>query len=92
MCWPPDLIYRLAGIVVGSRSRTYVSKEVVLPAGATLGTASGSGRGSGWASLDVNREDSVRMALVTDMQKSALAPVAVSSCDHYTGEFNMFIA
>ena len=66
-------------------------KEVVMPAGATLGTASGSGRGSGWARLHVNRGDPVEMALAVDLQKSALAHVAVSSCGKYTGQFNMFV-
>ena len=67
-------------------------KEVVLPAGATRGTDSGRGRGSGWASLDVNREDPVEMALAADLQRSALSKVAASSCGKYTGQFNMFVA
>ena len=79
------------GIVVGSRSGTYVFKEVVMSAGATLGTASGVWRGLGWAGLDVNREDPVEMTLAADLQKSALAHVAVSSCGKYTGQFNMFV-
>ncbi len=61
-------------------------------AGATLGNASGGGQGSGWAHLDVNREDPVEMALAADLQKSALTHVAVSSCGKYTGQFNMFVA
>jgi hypothetical protein len=35
--------------------------------------------------MDVNREDLVEMALAADLQKSALAHVAVSSCGKYTG-------
>ena len=86
MCWPSGLISRPAGIVVVSCSGTDVFKEVALPAGATLGTASGVGRGSGWARLDVNRVDPVDMAL------AALTHVAVSSCGKYTGQFNMLVA
>ena len=63
-----------------------------MPAGATRGTDSGRGRGSGWASLDVNREDPVEMALAANLQRSALSKVAASSCDKYTGQFNMFVA
>ena len=67
-------------------------KKVVLSTGATLGTARGSGRGSGWDRLRVNREDPVEMALAADLQKSALAHVAVSSSGKYTSQFNMFVA
>ena len=63
-----------------------------MPAGASRGIASGSGRGSGWARLDVNREDPAEMALAADLQKSALAHVAESSCGKYTGQFNMFVS
>ena len=63
-----------------------------MPAGAALGTDRVYGRGSGWARLDENREDSVEMALTADLQRSALAQVAVSSCGKYTGQFNMFVA
>ena len=85
LCWPSGLISRPAGIVAKSRSEKDVYKEVVLPARAALGIASGSVRGSGWARMDVNREDLVEMALAADLQKSALAHVAVSSCGKYTG-------
>ena len=83
--WPSGLISRPVGISAGSRSRTGVFTEVVLPAGAARGTDSGCGRGSGWARLDVNREDPVEMALAADLQRSALAHVAESSCKTYTG-------
>jgi hypothetical protein len=59
--------------------------------GATLDTASGSGRGSGWARLNVSRADPVVMALAADLHRSALSHVAVPSCGNYTGQFNMFV-
>jgi len=70
---------------------TDVFKEDVIPAGAARGTDRVRGRGSGWARMDVNREDPVDMALAADLQRSALAQVAVSSCGKQTGQFNMFV-
>jgi hypothetical protein len=67
-------------------------KEVVLPAGAAYDTASGCGRGSGWARLYVNRVDPVKMTLAADLQKSVLAHTTVSSCGKYTRQFHMFAA
>ncbi len=40
----------------------------------------------------VNWTDPVELALVVDLQKSALDHVAESSCDIYTSQFNMFVA
>ncbi len=62
-----------------------------MPTGAARGTDSGCGRGSGCARMNVNREDPVEMALAADLQQSALAQVAVSSCGKYTGQFDMFV-
>ncbi len=42
--------------------------------------------------MDVNREDPVDLALASDLQKSALAHVAESSCGKYTCRFSMFVA
>ena len=70
---------------------TDVFKEVVMPTGAARGTDRVRGRGSGRARLDVNREDPVKLALAADLQRSALAQVAVSSRGKYTGHFNMFV-
>jgi hypothetical protein len=42
--------------------------------------------------LDVVREDPVEMALAADLQRSALAHVAESSCKTYTSQFNLFVA
>ncbi len=62
-----------------------------MPAGTAHGTASKRGRASGWAHLDVNREDPVEMVLASDLQQSALAHVAESSCGKYTCRFSMFV-
>ena len=90
--WPSGLISRMAGTVEGSRSVTGVFTEVVVPAGAARGTASGRGGDLGWARLDVNRKDPVEMALALDTQRSALAVVAESSAGKYTGQFNRFVS
>jgi hypothetical protein len=63
-----------------------------MPAGAARGTDRERGRGSGWARMDVNREDPAEMALAADFQWSARAQAAVSSWNKYTGHFNMFVA
>ena len=65
--------------------------EVVMPAGASSGTASRSGRASEWACLDVNRDDPVEMALAADLQQAALDHVASKTCKTYTGQWNMFV-
>ena len=44
------------------------------------------------ARMDVNRANPVVMALATDMQRSMLANLAVSSCGMYTGRLNTFVA
>ena len=62
-------------------------EEVVMLVGAARGTDRVRGRGSEWARMDDNREDSVGMALAADLQRSELAQVAVSSCGKYTGQF-----
>jgi hypothetical protein len=65
--WPSELISPPARISAVSPSTTVVFKEVVMPAGAARGTDRVRGRGSGWARLDVNREDPVKMALAADL-------------------------
>ncbi len=90
--WLPGLISRPVGISVGSRSGIGVFAEVVLPAGVALGADRGCRRVFGWARLDVNREDPVEMALAADLQWSALAHVANSSCKKYTCQFNLVVA
>ena len=71
-------------------SGTTVFAEVVMPAGASSGTASKDGMASKWSCLDVNRNDSVEMALAANLQKAALAHVTASLCKTYTGQWNMF--
>ncbi len=83
--WPSELISPPVRISARSPSTTNVFKEVVMPPGATRGTNRAHGRGSGWARLDVNREDPVEMALAADLQRSSLAQVTVSSCGKYSG-------
>jgi len=89
--WPSGLISHRVGIAEGPHSVIGAYTEVVLPAGASLGTASGVGRDTGWAHLDVNRMDPVELALAADLQRSALAHVATSSCNKYTSQWNMFV-
>jgi hypothetical protein len=59
LLWPSELISRLAANDVPFLFEENVFLEVVMLAGATRGTGSVSARGSGWARLDVNREDPV---------------------------------
>ncbi len=54
-------------------------------AGASIGTASKSGRALEWACLDVNRNDPVEMAFAADLQQAALEHVATKTCKTYTG-------
>ena len=87
---PSGLISRSVGIEGGSRSATSAFAEVVVPAGATRGIASG--WASGWALLDDNREDPVELTLASDLHKSVLSHVAESSCGKYTCQLSMFVA
>ncbi len=50
-----------------------------MPAGASSGTASMSGRASEFACLDVNRNDPVEMALAADLQQAALEHAATKN-------------
>ena len=67
-----------------SRSMTSVFTVVVVPASASRGTASGRRRASGWANLDVYRDDLVKTALVAELQSSALTHVVESLCGAYS--------
>ena len=60
-------------------------------AGAARGIDSGWGPESGWAGMDVNREDPVEVELAADLHVSALSHVAGSTCNTYSGQFNMFV-
>ncbi len=68
------------GTVVGfSPRKTAAVKAVVRLAGAILGIGRGSGTSSGWASLDVNRDDPMEVALAARLQHSAMAYVIAGS-------------
>jgi len=91
--WPSGLISWPERISAGSPSGAAVFAEILMPAGASRGTASGCGRHSGLGRLDVNRDDPVvELALAVDLQKAAISHVAGSSCNTYTGQWNMFVA
>ena len=62
-----------------------------MPAGASSGTASRSGRTSEWACLDVNQNDPVEMVFAADLEQAALEHVAANTCKTYTGQWNMFV-
>jgi len=70
---------------------TVAHVEVAQLAGAALGIDSGWDPESGWAGMDVNREDSVEVELAADLHVSALSHVAGSSCNTYAGLFKMFV-
>jgi hypothetical protein len=65
--WPSGFISHRAGISVRSSSVIGAFTEVELPAGAYRGTASGVGRDTGWARLDVNQSDPVELPLAADL-------------------------
>jgi hypothetical protein len=66
--------------------------EVAMHVGAARGSTSERGGAFGEAHLDIKREDPVKLALASDLQKSALANVSGSSCGKYTSQFNMLVA
>jgi hypothetical protein len=84
---PSGLISRKEkGIVVGSSPReTDAFKAVVRHAGAIFGIGTGSVTSSGWASLDVNRDDPVEVALAAGLQHFAMAHVAQFTSKEYVG-------
>jgi len=90
--WPSGLISRPEYISAESPSGTYVFAEVVMFAGASLGTVGECGWHSGWGRLDVNREDPVELALAADLQKAAISHVAGPSCKTYKGQWNLSAA
>ncbi len=93
LLWPSGLISpKEKGIFVRSSPKeTDVFKVVVRPAGAILGTGRNSVTSSGWASLDVNRDDLVEVALAAKLQHSAMAHVAGSTSKEYVGPWNKFV-
>ena len=88
LLWPSGLISRKEkGIVVRSSPKeTDAFKAVVI-----LGTGRNSVTSSGWASLDVNRDDPMEVALAARLQYSATAHVAGSTSKEYVGPWNKFV-
>ena len=83
--WPSGLISREEnGRIAGFSPRETVAfKAVVKPAGATLGIGKYRVTSSGWASLDVSRDDPVEVALAARLHHSAIAHVAGSTSKEY---------
>jgi hypothetical protein len=93
LLWPSGFISRgEKGIIAKSSPRKTVAfKAVVKPAGATLGIGKNSVTSLGWASLDVNRDDPVEVALAARLQNSAMAHVAGSTSKEYVKPWNKFL-
>ncbi len=89
---PCGFISRREHVSAGFPSGTVAFTEVVVHAGAARGTGSVRGRSSGWARLDVNREDPMELALAADLQQAALDHVAASTCKKYTSQWNLLVA
>jgi len=79
-------------VVAGSSLTEIVFFEAVVgPAGAILGIGKNRVTSSGWASLDVNREDPVEVAMGARLQHSTMAHVAGSTSKRYVGLWNAFV-
>ena len=93
LLWPSGLISRKEkGRVAGFSPRETVAfKAVVKPAGATLGIGKDRVTSSGWASLDINRDDPVEVALAARVHHSAMAHVAGSTSKEYVKQWNKFV-
>ncbi len=80
LLWPFGLISRREKVIVigSSLIETVTFKEDVMLDGAILGIGKNRVTSSGWASLDVNREDPVEMTLAVRVQHDAMAHVAGS--------------
>jgi hypothetical protein len=93
LLWPSRLIsLKEKGIVVRSSPKeTDAFKAVVRPAREILGIGKNSVTSSGWASLDVNRDDPVEVALAARLHHSAMAHVAGSTSKEYVGPWNKFV-
>ena len=93
LSWPSGLICRKEkGIVVGSSLRqTAAFMSVAMPAEAILGIGKNRVTSSGWAFLDVNREDPVEVALAARSQHSAMSHVARSTSKGNVGPWNAFV-
>ena len=70
---------------------TAAFKANVRPARAILGIGRSSVTSSGWASLDVNRDDPMEAALAARLQHSSTAHVAGSTSKEYVGPWNKVV-
>ncbi len=87
-----EISYSAARVVRSSPKETDAFKAVVSRhAEAILGTGRNSVTSSGWASLDVNRDDPVEVALAARLQHFAIAHVAGSTSKEYVGPWNKFV-
>ncbi len=91
--WPSGLISReeKGRIAIISPRETAAFEAVVKHAGATLGIGKNRVTSSGWASLDVNCDDPVEVALVARLQHFAMAHVAGSTSKEYVKPWNKFV-
>ena len=77
--WQSGSTSRPAGGILRPPAKTVAHVAVAEPACAALGIDSGWGPESGWAGMDVNREDPVEVELAADLRVSALSHVAGSN-------------
>jgi hypothetical protein len=93
LLWSSGLISRKEkGVVVGSSPReTDAFKAVVRHVGAILGIGKSRDTSSGWAALDVNREDPLYVALDARVQHSAMAHVEGPTSKACVGPWNAFV-
>ena len=69
--------------VIRPPAKNVTHVAVAHPSGAALGIDSGWCPESGWARMDVNREDPVEVELAADLHVSALSHVEGSTCNTY---------
>ena len=93
LLWPPWLISRKEkGIVVGSSLGEIVAfKAIVRHARAILSIGKSSITSSGWASLDIDRDDPVEVALAARVHYSATTHVVGIASKKYVGPWNKFM-
>jgi hypothetical protein len=87
LLWPFRLISldENERVVEPSTRETGVFKAVVMPAGASLGFVSSKVISSGWAPMDVNLLDQVKVALAVRVQLTTMVHVVDSTSEAYVG-------